>query len=644
MLIFFENFFLSLSRFQKKLFLASIDSFLIFFALYLSFSLRLGYWLQPEKNLFFLIIISPLVGVLVFWTMRMYRLVTRFLNLDYLWLVLKSALFYSSIWGLLAFTILENGIPRSVLIINTLVTFFFIGSVRLLYWRILKNSKFFKLPDNNINFKNVIIYGAGDAGIQLASALEYSQLYKVILFLDDSNELHGHKIRGLKVYSSESCGDLIKKYSIDEIFLAIPSASKARKTEIIEKIKENNISVKTLPGVDILAKGDITLNDLREIDIKDLLGRDPVEPINKLLKKNISDKNVLVTGGGGSIGSELCRQIVLLKPKALIIFEISEFALYSIDKELKENSIEIDIYPILGNILDQEKVAEVINSFEIHTIYHAAAYKHVPMVELNNITGISTNILGTLNLVEQAIKSRVENFVFISSDKAVRPTNLMGATKRFAELIIRAHGDLNKQTVFSIVRFGNVLGSSGSVIPLFKKQIANGGPLTLTSPDITRYFMTISEAVQLVIQAGAMSKHLDVYLLDMGKPIKILDLARTLISLSGLQVKDKDNQRGDIEITYTGLRPGEKLYEELLVDGKAKKTIHPLIYISQEKNQDWSLLNSSLSKLKKLKSNDVITARKIILEIVPEYDAEKSFHDLIHQRKYKKNSKYSNSK
>ena len=638
MVIFFENFFLGLSRFQKKIFLAFIDSFLLVFALYLSFSLRLGYWLQPEKNLLLLILISPVVGVLVFWSMRMYRLVTRYLNLDYLWLVLKSAVFFSSIWGLLAFTILENGIPRSVLIINTLVSFSFIGGIRLAYWRILKNTIFFKLPKISRNYKNVIIYGAGDAGIQLASALEYSQLYKVILFLDDSNELHGHKIRGLKVYSSESCGELIKKYSIDEILLAIPSVSKARKKEIIEKIKENNISVKTLPGVDILAKGDITLNDLREIDIKDLLGRDPVEPKNELLKKNITDKNVLVTGGGGSIGSELCRQIALLKPKALVIFELSEFALYSIDKELRENSIEIDIYPILGNILDQEKVFEVINSFEIHTIYHAAAYKHVPMVELNNIAGINTNILGTLNLIEQAKKSRVENFVFISSDKAVRPTNLMGASKRFAELIIRSHSEeLKNQTIFSIVRFGNVLGSSGSVIPLFKKQIANGGPLTLTSPEITRYFMTISEAVQLVIQAGAMSKHMDVYLLDMGSPIKILDLARTLISLSGLQVKDKDNQEGDIEIIYTGLRPGEKLYEELLIDGKAKKTIHPLIYISQEKNLDWSFLNNNLSKLKNLKSNDVKAARKIIQEIVPEYNAEESFHDLIFQRKHKKN-------
>lgn len=431
--------------------------------------------------------------------------------------------------------------------------------------------------------KRVAIYGAGDAGQQIAAALHRSDDHTPVFFIDDKVSLQDQIVGGLKVYSITKALRNFKKYKIDEILLALPSVGRVRKSEIIQQLEPALVKVTELPGLTKLVDGDIRVSDIREVDIIDLLGRDPVPPIAHLLAKNIQNKIVMVTGAGGSIGSELCRQIVKNKPKALVIYELTEFALYSIEKELRLNS-DVTIIPILGSVLDQAKLERVMEQYRVQTVYHAAAYKHVPLVECNPLAGLKNNAIGTAFSLNAAVKTGVETFVLISTDKAVRPTNVMGASKRMAELYCQAMAEAQDQTQISIVRFGNVLGSSGSVVPLFKQQIAKGGPITVTHPEVTRYFMTIPEASQLVIQAGALGQGGDVFLLDMGEPVRIQDLARQMIALSGLKVRETGSQEGDIEIQYSGLRPGEKLYEELLIDAdNTEVTQHSRILRSYEK-------------------------------------------------------------
>jgi len=407
-----------------------------------------------------------------------------------------------------------------------------------------------------------------------------------------------------------------------------------RRNEIINRLEPYPVLVRSVPGVSELAQGKLKIDDLNIVSINDLLGRDPVPPNQDYLKSNISNKVVMITGAGGSIGSELCRQIIQLQPKKVILFEQNEFSIYAIDQELVEMKLNIEIVPILGSILDKQLVRRVCRKFSIQTIYHAAAYKHVPMIEWNNFAGIDNNIFGTLSCAEAAFSENVENFVLISTDKAVRPTNTMGATKRFAEMVLQAlsqkYGDKKQSTNFSMVRFGNVLDSSGSVIPLFRKQIANGGPVTVTDPEIIRYFMTIPEAAQLVIQAGAMSKGGDVFVLDMGSPVKILDLAKKMIHLTGLNVKDRENPNGDIEILFTGLRPGEKLYEELLIGDKVLKTDHQLILRSKEEMLPWPELEVILKKLKaSIEKQNFKEVRELLIEAVPGYQPKNSIDDLM---------------
>jgi len=419
------------------------------------------------------------------------------------------------------------------------------------------------------------------------------------------------------------------------VLLAIPSISRMQRNEIINRLEPYPILVRSVPGVSELAQGKLKIDDLNIVGINDLLGRDPVPPNQNYIRSNITNKAVMVTGAGGSIGSELCRQIMQLQPKKIILFEQSEFSLYAIDQELIGMKLNVDIIPILGSILNTHLVERVCRKFCIQTIYHAAAYKHVPMIELNNFSGVDNNIFGTLSCAEAASLANVEAFVLISTDKAVRPTNTMGATKRFAEMILQAlsQRDRNKDnmTNFSMVRFGNVLDSSGSVIPLFKKQIKNGGPVTVTDPEIVRYFMTIPEAAQLVIQAGAMSKGGDVFLLDMGDPVKILDLAKKMIHLSGLEIKDSDNSNGDIEILFTGLRPGEKLYEELLIGDKALKTEHKLILRSKEEILPWSELEIILNKLKTaVDKQNFKDVRELLVKTVYGYKPDSNINDLMH--------------
>ena len=452
-------------------------------------------------------------------------------------------------------------------------------------------------------------------------------------------KLHGTYLLGNKIFSPNDISKLVRKYHIKIILLAIPSASRGERKSIIDSLIPLKIKVRTIPDMEDILQGNAKIDELREVKIEDLLGREPVLANKELLQKNIFDKTVMVTGAGGSIGSELCRQIILNHPKTLILFELSEFSLYSIHQELlevvKRNNLSIKIHPILGNVQDIECLDRVLDHFNVDTIYHAAAYKHVPLVEYNIIEGIRNNIFGTYNVTICAAEHNVKSFVLISTDKAVRPTNTMGASKRMAELCLQALSDQlkNSQTCFSMVRFGNVLGSSGSVIPLFRKQILKGGPITVTHPNIIRYFMTIPEAAQLVIQSGAMAKGGDVFILDMGEPVKIVDLAKNLIQLSGLSVKDENNPKGDIEITYTGLRPGEKLYEELLIGGdNVRKTEHSRIMTAEEYYLPFDQLSSVLVQLEQAcKHGDYISIREILLNVPIGFNPTTEIVDLLYK-------------
>lgn len=456
----------------------------------------------------------------------------------------------------------------------------------------------------DIHKKRVAIYGAGYAGQQVAAALSRSDEHLPLFFIDDATSLSGQILGGLQVYDAKTALKVMAKRKVDEILIALPSVSRPRKSEIIQLLEPAHLKITEIPGLTKLVDGEIRISDIQEVDIIDLLGRDPVPPIQELLAKNIQDKVVMVTGAGGSIGSELCRQIIKNKPTKLIIYELTEFALYSIDKELNLKS-QIEIIPILGTVLDQAKLERILEQYAVQTVYHAAAYKHVPLVECNPLAGLKNNAIGTAFSLNAAVKKGVETFVLISTDKAVRPTNVMGASKRMAELYCQAMAEAQSQTQVSIVRFGNVLGSSGSVVPLFKQQIAKGGPITVTHPDVTRYFMTIPEASQLVIQAGALGQGGDVFLLDMGEPVRIQDLARQMIALSGLKYRATDSDIGDIGIEYSGLRPGEKLYEELLIDhDNTEITQHSRILRSFEKHYPLQQLIEVFEKMNSLTAID----------------------------------------
>ena len=452
----------------------------------------------------------------------------------------------------------------------------------------------------DVQKKRIAIYGAGHAGQQVAAALYRSNAHLPVMFIDDKRSLTGQQLGRLKVYDAQTALKLMRKQKIDEILIALPSVGRVRKSEIIKFLEPAHLKITEIPGLTKLVDGEIRISDIQEVDIIDLLGRDPVPPVPELLARNIQDKVVMVTGAGGSIGSELCRQIVKNQPAKIVIFELTEFALYNIDKELRLMS-RCEIIPILGSVLDQQKLERVIEQYAVQTVYHAAAYKHVPLVECNPLAGLKNNAVGTAFSVNAAVKKGVETFVLISTDKAVRPTNVMGASKRMAELYCQAMAQAQQQTQISIVRFGNVLGSSGSVVPLFKQQILKGGPITVTHPDVTRYFMTIPEASQLVIQAGALGVGGDVFLLDMGEPVRIQDLARQMIALSGLKVRDEQHPEGDIAIQYAGLRPGEKLYEELLIDQEnTELTSHSRILRSFEKHVPLQEITQVFDKMQEL--------------------------------------------
>jgi FlaA1/EpsC-like NDP-sugar epimerase len=632
--------FTSLPRFYKRIIIALSDSVLLVTALWLSFSLRLGVFYFPQsREVSFVFLMLPVLAIPIFIRFGLYSAIIRYIGFRALWSVLKAVSLYAITLSLLFLLVGAQGVPRSVIVINWLVAMLFIGGTRMVarWWLVgafNEMSPFTNKPSKT----KVAIYGAGSAGVQLANALSYSNEYQPVAFLDDKSELHNTHVNTLRVYPFSTIGTLIPKLGIQEVLLAIPTASRRRRNHIIEMLEKYPVYVRMLPSMSELAGGQVKVEDVKEVGIEDLLGRDPVKPFPDLLHANILNKVVMVTGAGGSIGSELCRQILQQKPKKIILFEVNEFALYSIESELKAAAKESEdnIVAILGNALDQDRFRQVCKTYQINTIYHAAAYKHVPLVEKNPLEAIRNNIIGTLVAAQSAVETGVETFVLISTDKAVRPTNVMGASKRFAELILQALAEIEQNTRFCMVRFGNVLGSSGSVVPLFREQIHKGGPVTVTHPDIIRYFMTIPEAAQLVIQAGAMGNVGDVFLLDMGEPVRINDLARKMIHLSGLTVEDEQNPGGDIRIEYTGLRPGEKLYEELLIAGNPVGTKHPRIYRARESHIAWPELKDYLDVLEKgLDAGDVEMVLTLLLNVVADYHPQGTIEDSVWKEKRK---------
>ena len=600
------------------------DSVALVAILLASFSIRLGYLYVPGSDLVWVVLASPIIAVPIFVRFGLYRAVIRYIGFKALWSIVEAVSLYALLWSLIGFIASLDGIPRSVILINWLLGIVIIGGSRMLGRWLLSG-------DQDQKMTRVIIYGAGSAGRQLSIALTQSAEYRPVAFVDDNPQLQHQSINGIEVFSRKDLDRLVEKKNASEVLLAMPSISRIQRNEIIHFLEPYKLLVRSLPGVSDLAQGKVKVADLREVSIKDLLGRDSVAPNEKLLKIKIFDKVVMVTGAGGSIGSELCRQILFLKPKQLILFEISEYALYQIERELDEISMQnADILPILGSVQDSERLEKICKHFGVQTIYHAAAYKHVPLVEYNSSEGVLNNTFGTKAVAEVAIAAKVETFVLISTDKAVRPSNTMGATKRVAELVLQALSNQDHSTCFTIVRFGNVLDSSGSVIPLFKKQIKEGGPITVTDANMVRYFMTIHEAVELVIQAGAMCKGGDVFVLDMGEPVGIYDLATRMIQLSGLHVLDDNNPDGDIEIKCIGLRPGEKLYEELLVGDNTSETDNPLILRAKEAMLDWVTLKPILDQLHEAsKNSDQEKVRELLIEIVPDFKPQCDIADLL---------------
>lgn len=566
-------------RLAKQLFLVLLDLAIFPILIWLCYALRefnLGAAVVPNISLGALCVSLIAVGALLI--CGIYRFIVRSFNEAFIARLAMATTV--TVIGLFVLAYLTHAfIPTSIPLMFGFMMFGWIWFSRGIIRFLVR-----AYTHSNTLRKRVAIYGAGYAGQQVAATLQRSDEHTAVFFIDDKPSLARQMIGGLRVYPAQEALNQFTKQQIDEILIALPSVSRVRKSEIVKFLEPAHIKITEIPGLTKLVDGEIRISDIQEVDIIDLLGRDPVPPVQHLLAKNIKDKVVMVTGAGGSIGSELCRQIIKNQPSKLIIYELTEFALYSIDKELRLYS-NIEIIPILGSVLEQAKLERVIEQYTVQTVYHAAAYKHVPLVECNPIAGLKNNAVGTAFSVNAAVKKGVETFVLISTDKAVRPTNVMGASKRMAELYCQAMAAAQDQTQISIVRFGNVLGSSGSVVPLFKQQIAKGGPITVTHPDVTRYFMTIPEASQLVIQAGALGTGGDVFLLDMGEPVRIQDLARQMIALSGLKVREEGSMSGDIAIEYSGLRPGEKLYEELLIDQEDTEiTEHSRILRSFEKS------------------------------------------------------------
>ena len=621
---------LNASRAKKRIITLCIDSLFITSAFWLALIVRLDSLapLQRLDNWLLLALLIP-VSLYTFISLGLYRAVLRYMNSQAVWAIVLGTVITTITLVLIAFFVGVD-IPRTMPFIFAWLCLLTVGGARVLVRAMIGKMTTSKK-------EAVIIYGAGSAGRQLATALGAGPEYFVRAFVDDDATKHGSIIQGVPVISFKNIYELINKRKVSKVLLALPSASRARRKEILAQLEPLTISVLSIPGMADVVEGKAKLAEIAEVGVEDLLGRDPVEPNADLMSANIKEKVVMVTGAGGSIGSELCRQIVKQKPAKLVLFEQSEFGLYSIEKELGEyittNNLNIELVPIMGSVQRINRIETVMIAFGVHTVYHAAAYKHVPLVEHNVVEGVRNNVFGTYYAAKAAVNAKVETFVLISTDKAVRPTNVMGATKRMAELALQGLAQeqgVKHNTRFCMVRFGNVLGSSGSVVPLFRRQIKEGGPITLTHPDITRFFMTIPEAAQLVIQAGAMGKGGDVFVLDMGEPVKIKDLATKMVRLSGYEVKSETNPHGDIEIKCTGLRPGEKLYEELLIGDNVGETSHERIMTANEVMLPLVQFNEFIEALDVACHNfDHETIRQLLLEAPTGFNPTDGICDLV---------------
>ena len=586
---------LALPRSAKRIISVVIDSLFLTMSLLLSFVLTQNGDISQFQLMVLAFVITLPLTLLIFTKLGLYRAVIRYVGQHALGAVIFGIMGSGVILALM-FAVLGVHDKTNMVVVYALLALVTSGGVRL-------GARLLLRPNNNNHKTRVLIYGAGSSGRQLAQALINGEQYHPVMFVDDDTTLQRSTILGIPVSSPDNIAGIVKQRNIGRILLAMPSASRSRRREVLDRLEELPVPVLSIPGMSDLVNGSMRIDELQDVKIEDLLGRDPVAPKKKLLHANIKGKVVMVTGAGGSIGSELCRQIIRCEPLTLVLFELSEYALYAIEQELKSTisseGLEINLIPVMGTVQRQSRMESVMRAFGVNTVYHAAAYKHVPLVEYNVVEGVRNNVFGTWYAAEAAIKAGVDTFVLISTDKAVRPTNVMGASKRLAELVLQALAQYQSKTRFCMVRFGNVLGSSGSVVPLFREQIRKGGPVTVTHKDIIRYFMTIPEAAQLVLQAGAMGKGGDVFVLDMGEPVRIADLARRMIHLMGLEVRDDEHPNGDIEIKYTGLRPGEKLYEELLIGNNVRQTEHSRIMAADEVYLTWPEMEHLLQRLDK---------------------------------------------
>jgi FlaA1/EpsC-like NDP-sugar epimerase len=622
----------ALSTRTKQAVLVFVDLILIEFSLWLSFYLQYDFRVEMTATFMPLFILLPVITIYSFVRLGLYRAVMRYVGQKAFGQVIKGVGVSVAALFLLGKLFKPENFSDSQLIIYGALALSLIGSIRFVIRHLIDFSW------GNNKGKCVAIYGAGSAGRQLLKMLKAGRDYRPVVFIDSSKKFQRREVDGVMVldHRSETLRQQLDASGVEEIFLAIPSASRRRRMQILKSLEPLPYHVRSVPGVEEILSG-TRIDQLQEIRIEDLLGRDSVPPRPELLDKCIKDKVVMVTGAGGSIGSELCRQIFPLQPRVLLLLEQSEYFLYKIESEfrsiIERNNLQVELIPLLADVCNEQQIKYYLETFSVDTIYHAAAYKHVPMVEHNIVAGIENNILGTYNIAMLAMSANVENFVLISTDKAVRPTNVMGASKRFAEMVLQGLAKLESSTNFCMVRFGNVLGSSGSVVPLFRKQITDGGPVTVTHEDITRYFMTIPEAAQLVIQAGAMSTGGDVFVLDMGKPVKIINLAKSMIHLMGLQARDDDHPDGDIEIKVVGLRPGEKLYEELLIGENVSGTSHPKIMRAEEIALSYEQMEECISSLRSLiQDHNIVAIRNQLLSHVNGYVPEKKIVDYGYSR------------
>ncbi|MEX2130358.1 MAG: nucleoside-diphosphate sugar epimerase/dehydratase [Pseudohongiellaceae bacterium] len=619
-----------IARPVKQILMMLGDSVMLVLALWLSMSLLGQDLFVQSRSFYFYLAIANLATILVFLRIGVYRAILLYMGLQST-LVLLQGVTIATVFVALTYLFTEGRQTDgySVLGIYWMMTLLLVGGTRF-----VSKLALLSLIQNFRPKEPVIIYGAGNSGMQLVVALQNGDQYLPVAFVDDGREIVGSMVHGIRVYSPNSLYELIETYAVRQILLAIPSATHAERKEILNRLEHLPVHVKTVPDLFDMVTGKVGVDEVRDIDIEDLLGRDIVPPNPELLGACITGMSVMVTGAAGSIGSELCRQIVLMKPKRLVLLDSFEYGLYAIENELHETiqamdgRDQIELIALLGSVCNRLQMENALKSFGVETVYHVAAYKQVPMVEKNIVEGVQNNIFGTLIAAQAAEKYQVKNFVLISTDKAVRPTNVMGATKRFSEQVLQAMAQRKNPTRFSMVRFGNVLGSSGSVVPLFRKQIALGGPVTVTHPEVTRYFMTVQEAAQLVIQAGSMAKGGDVFVLDMNEPIRIVDLAKKMIHLMGYDIKDENSYRGDIAIEYTGLRPGEKLYEELLIGESVTGTEHPKIMRAEEDFLPWEQLETLIGRLQDAcKQMDLIAIRETLVAAVVGFEPKEEAVD-----------------